>query len=184
MLKLEGGIIYKCYKFMFWLVVGVGVFFIVMEFCVKYGLVMLVNKIVIFLFVVIIVVVFFLLKIQEVVIQVVSGFLMFVIFIFSFSNKNYFGFGVGFIYVIVGLVFSFEGFILGFLNVDWLYYVLIIGNYLFFRFIQVYLYCMQNFFNVLQYSLEQKINLVDVQDFFMIDIYFFIVYWLLLNFIM
>lgn len=51
MTKPEGGIIYKCHKFMSWLAAGAGVPLIAMEFCAKYGSAMLANKIAIFLLV-------------------------------------------------------------------------------------------------------------------------------------
>lgn len=133
MSKPDGGIIFKCHKFMSWLAAGAGVPLIAMEFCAKYGSAMLANKIAIFLLAVIIVAAFLPPKTQEVATQAASGFSMLVILILSFSNKNYFGLGAGLTYVIAGLVLSSEGSILGFPNVDWLHYALIIGNYLFLR---------------------------------------------------
>ncbi|XP_061162545.1 uncharacterized protein LOC133171762 [Saccostrea echinata] len=129
----EGGIIFKCHKFMSWLAAGAGIPLIAMEFCARYGSALLANKIAIFLLAVVVVAAFLPPKTKEVATQAASGFSMLVILMLSFVNKNYFGLGAGITYVIAGLVFGSDGSLLGFPKVDWLHYALILGNYLFLR---------------------------------------------------
>lgn len=129
----EGGIIYRCHKFLSWLAAGAGVPLIAMDFCARYGSAMLANKIAIFLLAVVVMAAFLPQKTKEVATQAASGFSMLVILILSFINQNYFGLAAGITYVTAGLAFGSDGSILGFPNVDWLHYALIVGNFLFLR---------------------------------------------------